>query len=377
MAFTGRASYDTGNFDGFAEDVSDIIGMISPFETPLLDRLGDPPRPAENVLHEWLEDSLNPNTIVTSTAIASSSSATTIMVHVAGAAVARYLQLGTILKHKNTGEYYQVTATATSSITVSRAFGATSVSSAAAGTELFVVSDAALEGADVTTDISRPRVRRNNYCQIFKKDIIVSGTVQAVTQLGNISDEYEYQKLQRIRETIRDLEKATIQGKVSGNSLGSASVYRTMKGLWDHIVTNSTSSATISPTVLDDAIQLAWNQGATDINYIMADANWKRVIDGWNVSRVLVGNDTDEYHRRVTLFEGTFGTFEVVLGRWMPQNSLMILAPDRVNVLPLKGRSYRYESVAKTGDSDKGMVYGEYTLEVKNEEGLSKVYNPG
>lgn len=56
MAFTGRAIYDTAGsdsiFKGVAEDVSDIVSMISPFETPLLDVLSQAPYPARNVLHE-------------------------------------------------------------------------------------------------------------------------------------------------------------------------------------------------------------------------------------------------------------------------------------------------------------------------------------
>jgi hypothetical protein len=52
----------------------------------------------------------------------------------------------------------------------------------------------------------------------------------------------------------------------------------------------------------------------------------------------------------------------------------MVLASPRVKVVPLRGRSFQFERVAKTGDSEKGMVLGEYTTEVKNEEGLAKAF---
>ena len=39
MAFTGRATYDNDTL--IAEDVSDLVSTISPFETPLLDFIGD------------------------------------------------------------------------------------------------------------------------------------------------------------------------------------------------------------------------------------------------------------------------------------------------------------------------------------------------
>src|SRR5438128_194159 len=63
MAFTGKATYTAGStLPESAEDVSDLIGIASPFETPLLDALGDSARPARSTVHEWLEDSLLPNT---------------------------------------------------------------------------------------------------------------------------------------------------------------------------------------------------------------------------------------------------------------------------------------------------------------------------
>ena len=59
MPFTGKATYSAGtNLPEIAEDVSDILGLISPYETPLLDHLGDADRVATSTRHEWLEDDL-------------------------------------------------------------------------------------------------------------------------------------------------------------------------------------------------------------------------------------------------------------------------------------------------------------------------------
>ena len=77
-------------------------------------------------------------------------------------------------------------------------------------------------------DISRPRTRHNNYVQLFKKDVVVSGTVQAVRQLGGIGDEMGHQRNMRLREIVRDLEKATIRGRTSGNTIGAVGARRSM-----------------------------------------------------------------------------------------------------------------------------------------------------
>lgn len=47
MSFTGKSTYAAGaSLPEIAEDVSDIIGIVSAYETPLLDHLGDPQRGA-------------------------------------------------------------------------------------------------------------------------------------------------------------------------------------------------------------------------------------------------------------------------------------------------------------------------------------------
>ena len=51
MSFTGKATYTAGaTLPEILEDVSDIIGIVSPFETPLLDHLGDPQRAATSTV---------------------------------------------------------------------------------------------------------------------------------------------------------------------------------------------------------------------------------------------------------------------------------------------------------------------------------------
>ena len=62
MAFSGKATYSAGTtLPEIAEDVADLVGIVSPYETPLLDALGDPLGGATSTHHEWLEDALLPN----------------------------------------------------------------------------------------------------------------------------------------------------------------------------------------------------------------------------------------------------------------------------------------------------------------------------
>lgn len=378
MAFTGRATNDSTVFASMHEDVSDIIGMIAPSESPLLDVLGDATEPATNVYHEWLEEDLNPNTIIaSSTTIVTTDTAAAF--HYKGLPVSRSLQVGAILKSNVTGEVIQLTGLTGNTLTFDRGFGGTTRGAITIGDSFFVISDAALEGSDVSTDISQPRPRKGNYTQIFKKDVIVSGTQQAVSHIG-VTNEMDHQKMMRAREAVRDLEKAVINGILSGNTIGTASLFRTMRGIWSYIQTNVTNLATttlntLTPVVLNNVISAPWGNGATDLDLVVVDPRYKTIIDGWNETKQqIIQNTPQGYVRRVTFFEGTYGQHQILLDRWMPSNSLMVISTNRIKVVPMATRSFNFVQTAKTGDSEKGMVLGEYTLELKNEEGMAKAF---
>lgn len=203
----------------------------------------------------------------------------------------------------------------------------------------------------------------------------MSGTAEAVTLLGGIQDEFTYQQQQRIREALRDLEKAVVLGILSGNTIGTATARRTLKGLRSTLATNAQSvGATLTESWLGNSIKSAWDQGGTDVDIILAGVNYKRLIDQYNASRKLVNNEDAKYSNLVTEYESTFGVMKVVLSRWMPSSECLILSSQRIKVLPLQGRSFQFKEVASQGDSRKGMILGEYTLEVRNEEGMARIY---
>lgn len=373
--FTGLAVYSPNIFDGMAEDVSSTVGIISPFETPLLNALGDPDDSAKNVLHEWMEDSLNPNSIIVTGAIGTNPASGTAE---AGIAItggeSQYLMPGTILLGPNSVEYLQVTAKSPTTIDVIRGYGGTTTATSLAGASFTVIAEAAQDGADVLTDVSRPRNRKFNYTQIFKKDIIVSGTNQAVKNLGGVGNEFDHQKVSRTREALRDLEKAVYLSILSGNTIGTAALSRSFKGLYASLTTNQlTIGAALTEPLLKSVIKSAWDNGATDVDLLTADAVWKDAIDGFNATRIRVTAEDPTVRNIVTSYESSYGIQKILPpSRWMLPSTVMALASRRIKVVPLTGRTFQFKGVSSTGDADKGMVLGEYTLEVRNEEGMAR-----
>jgi hypothetical protein len=69
----------------------------------------------------------------------------------------------------------------------------------------------------------------------------------------------------------------------------------------------------------------------------------------------------------VNAYESDFGVCRVVLSRYVPAGTVLLLDSSRIDVLPLAGRSFHYKPLATTGDREAGLVIGEYTLELRNE----------
>lgn len=371
MAFTGKASYD--NFALIGEDVSNLVALIAPTETPFLSLLSVG-GPATSTYHQWTEELIGPDTLICSTAVNSATAATGITINGLGA----QLQVGMLLQLESAtsgvDEIVQISSVpGANSILVNRGKGGV-YSSLAVGGTLTVLGPAALEGDDVTVDVTRKTTRRVNATQIFKKDIIVSGTDQAMTYAPAQGSQFDHQAGLRLREVLRDLEKTAIRG-VMVNSQGSSTVTRTMAGLTSFLTAiNSTivaSSFSADPSLyVHNVWQDTWNAGARDIDLILCGATWKRAISGTNAAKLDVLQSDTSVQRMVETWRGDFGAARVVLSPWMPASAFVLTSTSRVRPVPLAGRSFQIQRTAKTGDAEKGFVVGEYTLEVHQPQAM-------
>lgn len=369
MPWTTEAVYN--EYGHVGESVSPLLLTVSPVETPLLDALNTPPRAAVNVYHQWDEDQLGPDTLIASTAVNSATAATGIQINGLG----NCLQVGMLLEIEagapGTNEIVQITsAVGPNSILVSRNFASRGVSSLVAGGSISVVSTAELEGSETSGSVYRAANRAGNYCQIFKKAISVTGTAGAVTFNPDRGSLFDFEAAKAQQECVRDLEKAVIRGALSGNSIGSATAYRTMAGLRALLTTiNSTvvgSSFTADPVgYLNSTWQSAYNAGARDIDLIVAGSQFKKDLSAVNAvkSYLLASQSEQTAQRLIDRIVTDFGNARLVLSPWMPASALMGISTRRTFVVPLQTRQFGLERLAKTGDSTKGHIVGEYTLE--------------
>jgi len=268
MPFTGKSIHPSDVIlPEIAEDMADLVGIISPFETPLLNALGDAQVEARSTQHEWLEDEPG----------------------------------------------------------IRRAY----------------------------------RARRGNWTQIFSK--VLSASRSRLGPAVN-SDELDFQKTKTVRELLRYLENAVVNG------IDLKKIPRKTKTFMDGIlaqlkmnrfeagVAGFPGGANLDEEKLNMALRLIWDRSSDQfVDLIAVNGCQKRVVSQ------LAGA------KKANRYQSDFGVQRVILSPWVPRDACLLLDSSRIQVLPLAGRSFQYRPLAVTGDFEKGQVLGEYTLELRNE----------
>lgn len=378
MAFTGLSTNDLFTASLVQEDVSRLIATLSPKETPFLNWLGDSSVFAVSTKHEWVQDYMLPNFITASTAINSATTATGVQINGLGEA----LTVGTILENETQTEVMQVSSiVGANSIVVTRAYGGGAVGSLAAGGQLYVREMAGLEGADHDgRHTRRLGERKANTVGLFEMPVAASGTELAINIYGN--DSYDQAVAKGVVDMMHQLEKSVVRGVLnSTNSLGSSSQTRTMQGLRNWLTTvNSTvtaSSFAANPHLyIGNVWQQIYEQGGspdTENWAIVAGPTYFRDISNLNDTKVEDSNQSELFKRVIRTYTGPLGTATVILSRVLSGTELLLVPRERVKVVPLQGRSFSYDEMGKTGDNKKGLLTGEYTIEVHHPNAMARI----
>jgi hypothetical protein len=254
-----------------------------------------------------------------------------------------------------------------------------------------------IEGDDSAVNTAVPTVRVNNYCQIFKKTIQVSGTQETVDKAGRDS-EIAYQLMKRGKEMKRDIEYALTRNQASsaggqGTARSLASVEswlatnqtskgtgtaQTTPGFANSVVpapTDSTATGSFTEADLKSMIAAAWSQGGSP-SLILVGPTAKQRISGFTgiaditkeagstakATKIIGGAD---------VYVSDFGEHVVVPSRFSRDQTVLILDMEFWAVGQLRGMTK--EKLAKTGDSEKWHLVTELTLESRQEAASAKI----
>ena len=239
-----------------------------------------------------------------------------------------------------------------------------------------------LEGDDISSfQAVTATSRLNNLCQISYKNVVVSGTQDAVNKAGR-QREVVYQLTKKAKELRRDMEFALCNNQAPVT--GSSTVARALRPLPSWYATNtsvgaggsngSTTTArtdgtqrALTESLVKTTLQSAWTNGG-DVNLIMSGPFNRTVISQFTGNSTRISQaPTETLVATIDVYRSDFGTHKVVANRFSRDRDLHILDTDLFATAFL--RPQQAIDLAKTGDSEKGMVLAEYTLECRNEKG--------
>lgn len=234
-------------------------------------------------------------------------------------------------------------------------------------------ANAQVEGADATFGTLTPTVMRNNYTQIFSEAIQVSDKADVVATHGR-KKEFAYQMAKVAAQLKRDLEFVLV-GAASTKAAGSSSVASTMDGVYAQIdatsVVKSGASDGSKPLIEDDlllALQKAYENGADPTRIHVTPTNSLKLAAFAKAAgryRTLeTGKNDKAIVNVVNLYVSPFGEQKVEINRFQLAGRTIVFEPDMWTKAVL--RPWERKNLAKTGDSTKAMLLGEFSLKHKN-----------
>ena len=235
--------------------------------------------------------------------------------------------------------------------------------------------NAHLEDAAFSSTPSVPRVKLDNYIQIFMRDCMVTDSQEAVLKAG-VKSEMAYQLAKVLKAIALDVEYAIVnndtanQGtSVTAGKMGGIPYFVNATKLPDNVI--AAAGSEVTEEEFNDAIQAAWKVGGTPDIAVMSGAN-KRIVSGFtgNAHRERSADST-KIKQIVNIYESDFGLVNTLLHRLMPDTRIDFLQSEYWKLAYL----IPFKTVERPKDSlvNGKVVTGQLTMECRSPEANAQI----
>lgn len=224
-------------------------------------------------------------------------------------------------------------------------------------------SSGQLEGGEYP-EAESGRVWFNNFTEIFRKSTSVSGTLDAINVNG-VGNELTSQVSQRALEMKLDLNRQLITGvKADENGTKGRRTNGVMNLINSANVVNTASATAVTRKDVDKMFKIMYDKGymgeklclvSSDMLDLMTDE-----VDGKS-TKVAQFGDTVQFGLRLGSITSNYGSGIALLEPALPNGTMIALDTNYVKLRPL--REWSAEELAKTTDSKRIGIVGEYTIE--------------
>ncbi len=216
---------------------------------------------------------------------------------------------------------------------------------------------------------------RQNVTQILEKTVEVSGTADTVSMYGR-AKELGYNLAKASTELKRDLELSFVgtgQKMVVGDS-GTAREMAGYQAQIDDSILVDAAGAELSEDMILQAGQKLYEAGAEASILMIKPADSLKVGKfATAAGRFRDLGDGKTIINSVDLLVTPFGEFKVVLNRFQRSTNALLFDPDMWKKVTLRG--WQRETLAKSGDSTRVMLLGEFSLKHRNFKGSTLISN--
>ncbi|WP_295806478.1 DUF5309 family protein [uncultured Victivallis sp.] len=353
------------SFQNKKRDLSDILSTVIKDEPRFISNF----KPVENATqqkHEWLEDQIAGRS-VTASAVTEAGVVTPADSSFAG------IKIGTLLVVRNDSALFRVTALddATFTVTLVAANGSKKTMPED-GDVLNIVSTPVAEGSNPGDgdETGLTGACEYNCCQIFRKDIILSGTALAINVFGSADNQLNRQTAFALGELARDLNRVALFGRrveATATTRGEAG------GLY-FFGTRSNSPAIdalttkLDSTLVNDAAQAVMGAGG-DPTQILCSPGQARVLscEYKNQLQILRSDDRRGAYVAVVVNEINGRGMTIMADPDVPDTDVWVLDPAGFGLSSLNGRAITDTDATPKGfDGIKRMALGELTFVFRN-----------
>lgn len=233
-----------------------------------------------------------------------------------------------------------------------------------------VSSNAKEEGFEAVDSNRDQPSKRSNGTQILSETFRVSGTSEAVRLYGRSS--VAAREMMKTGKLLKmDLEHAlvgTAQTYVQASS-GTPGEFAGVQAQIHADVTNDNSGTprAFTEDLIIDTHETLYNEGS-DATILMVKPSEAKIISKFsdNSGRTRDMGSGKKIVNVVSVYESPFGTVKVVKNRRIRSEDALLYEPSNWKLAVL--RPWFREKLAKTGDSDRWMLIGEYGLKHNNQK---------
>jgi len=366
MAIQGPRTTGNQAASTVRQTMDDMILLLNKFDVPLqtsLQREG-----LDNTVYEWLEDDLDTQTVTATGAEAAD------IIPVVDSSNIRIRDLLRVVPNatlENPTGIWEVTAlpSGTQVTTNATMWNSTTPDTLVNGTVLEIIGQVPFEGADPQPSRDGDPSKKDNRTAIFQELMDVTRTARKQAQYG-ITDPLARAKARKAKELAIRLERSLLYSVK--NLVGGASArQRTFAGFFAQITSNVATAATagtnfaVGEVALQDALEGAFNLGGSP-SRLMVSPKFKRKFSSLNTDKVRVDRDDPGAGIVRSVYESDFGELNLEVNRHFPRNRAIAIQDEYVWLEVFD--DWFAEPLAKTGDTEKEEMVGEFGLKVKNEK---------